>query len=130
LTQILSHKRFVPKRQTLLYVSGWTQNPDAETSKLLINAYLNRGDYNVLVLDWGDYSVGTYGAVMIRISRISRIFGRAWLKLFDKGLNVKSFHCVGHSFGAHACGIMGRELNQVSHRRLKFGRFDLFLLIF
>lgn len=60
---------------------------------------------------------------MIRISRISRIFGRVLPKLFDKGLNAKSFHCVGHSFGAHSCGIMGRELYQVSDRKYKLKRF-------
>lgn len=122
-TQLLNHRSFNSKRPTMLYVFGWTQSPDAETSQLLLKAYLKRADHNVLVLDWSDYSVGTYGVVMIRISQISRIFGRTLLKLFDKGLNAKSFHCVGHSFGSHSCGIMGRELYQVSNRRHKFGRF-------
>lgn len=122
-TRILRHQNFNSKRPTVLYVSGWTQSPDAETTTLLIKAYLNRGDHNILVLDWSEYSVGLYGAVMIRISKISRIFGRIMLKLFDKGLNARAFHCVGHSFGAHSCGIMGRELYQFSNRRHKFGRF-------
>lgn len=122
MTQILSHQKFSLKRPTVLYISGWIQSPDAETSQLMIKAYLKRDDYNLLVLDWSDYSVGIYSAVMIRISNISRIFGRTLFKLFDKGLNAKSFHCVGHSFGAHSCGIIGRELYQISNRRLKIGR--------
>lgn len=122
-TQFLSHRSFRPQQPTVLFVSGWMMSPDAETSQLIIKAYLKRGDYNVLVLDWSDYSVGAYPTVMIRISKISRIFGKAVSKLFDKGLNIKSFHCVGHSFGAHSCGIMGRELYQVSNRKYKFGRF-------
>lgn len=122
-TQLLTHKNFNATLPTVLYISGWTQSPDAVTTRLLVNAYLKRGDYNVLLLDWSDYSVGIYGAVMIRISRISRIFGRVLPKLFDKGLNAKSFHCVGHSFGAHSCGIMGRELYQVSDRKYKLKRF-------
>lgn len=122
-TQIFDNKNFDANRPTMLYISGWIQSPDTETSQQLIQAYLKRGDYNVLVLDWGDYSVGLYSAVLIRMCRISRILGRTMLKLFDKGLNAKSFHCVGHSFGAHGCGIMGRELYQASNRRHKFGRF-------
>lgn len=123
--QLLNHKSFNSNCPTMFYVSGWTQSPDAETSLLLIRAYLKRGDYNVLVLDWSDYSVGTYIAVMIRISKISRIFGRTLLRLCDKGLNIKSFHCVGHSFGAHSCGIIGRELYRVSNKRHKLGRYIL-----
>lgn len=124
-TQLLNHKNFNSKLPTVLFISGWTQSPNAETSQLIIKAYLKRGDYNILVLDWSDYSVGIYGAVMIRISKISRLFGRTLLKLFDKGLNVKSFHCLGHSFGAHSCGIIGRELYQISNRKYKLGRFVL-----
>lgn len=106
-----------------MYVFGWTRAPNEVTTLLITNAYLKRGDYNILLLDWSDYSVGVYHTVMARICKISRIYGRVLLKLFDKGLNAKSFHCVGHSFGAHSCGIMGRELYRSSNKRHKFGRF-------
>lgn len=122
LSHLSRHKSFGRHRPTVLFVSGWMMSPDAETSQLLIRTYLKRCDYNVLVLDWSDYSVGTYYSVMIRISKISRIVGQSLKKLFDKGLDVNSFHCVGHSFGAHSCGIMGRELLQVSHQKYKLGR--------
>ena|SRR5690349_9151318 len=123
LTQLLSNVHFNAKLPTVLYISGWTQSPDASTTRALVKAYLKRGDYNILLLDWSDYSVGIYAAVMIRISKISRLFGRELPKLFDQGLNAKFFHCIGHSFGAHSCGIIGRELNEVSKRKYKLGRF-------
>lgn len=122
MTQLLSNRNFNSKLPTVLYVSGWIQSPDAETTKLIISAYLKRRDHNLLVLDWSDYSVGLYTAVMLRISKISRILGRTMVKIFDKGLNARTFHCLGHSFGAHSCGIMGRELLQVSKRKYKIGR--------
>lgn len=128
LPQLSRHKSFDRHRPTVLFVSGWMMSPDAETSQLLIRTYLKRGDYNVLVLDWSDYSVGTYYIAMIRISKISRMVGQSLKKLFDKGLDVNTFHCVGHSFGAHSCGIMGRELLQVSHQKYKLGRLVLQLL--
>lgn len=127
MTQLISHRNFNPKLPSVLYISGWMQSPDAETTELIINGYLKRRDHNLLILDWSDYSVGLYTSVMLRISKISRIFGRTMLKLFDKGLNIKTFHCLGHSFGAHSCGIIGRELIQVSNRKYKLGRFVLCL---
>lgn len=126
----MQNKNFNGKSSTILFISGWTQSPDAEASQLLIKAYLKRGDYNILVLDWSDYSVGLYSAVMIRMSKISRIYGRVLLRLFDKGLDSKSLHCIGHSFGAHSCGIIGRELYQVSNRKYKLGRFVHVNMIF
>lgn len=126
MTQILSHEKFDSNKPTVLYVFGWTRAPSAETTLLLTNAYLKRADHNILLLDWGDYTIGIYNAVMARMCRISRIYGRVLVKLFDKGLNAKSFHCVGHSFGAHSCGIMGRELYQSSNKRHKIGRFELY----
>lgn len=105
-----------------MYIFGWIQSPAAETSKLLIDAYIDRGDHNFMVLDWSDYSVGLYSPVLVKISQISRIMGRMLTKLFKKGLNDKHFHCIGHSFGAHSCGIIGREIIAVSKRKFKLGR--------
>lgn len=122
-TQILSHEKFDSNKPTVLYVFGWTRAPNAETELMITNAYLKRGDYNFLLLDWSDYTVGLYSLVMARMCKISRIYGRVLMELFNKGLNAKSFHCVGHSFGAHSCGIMGRELYQRSNKRHKIGRF-------
>lgn len=122
-TQVVHHRDFKRFRPTVMFVFGWMMSPDADTSQLVIIGFLNRGDYNVLVLDWSDYSVGMYYQAMINISKISRLAGRSLKKLFDKGINANTFHCVGHSFGAHSCGIMGRELLQVSGRKYKLGRF-------
>lgn len=106
----------------MLYVFGWLQSLDAETTVHLMNAYLKLGGYNVLLLDWSEYNVGTYTATLLRMSKISRIVGEAMLNLFSHGMDAKKFHCVGHSFGAHSCGIMGRELIRISNGEYKFGR--------
>lgn len=120
---VTNHKNFNKHHPTVLFVFGWMMSADAETSQLVISGFLNRGDYNVLVLDWSDYSVGIYYQAMINISKISRLVGQSLKKFFDKGINANTFHCVGHSFGAHSCGIIGRELLQVSGRKYKLGRF-------
>ena len=121
--EILSHKFSDFNRPTVMFCHGWTQNADSSMTKLITKAYLKRNSQNFLILDWGDYSNGFYDVVRVEMSRMSRVFGKKISSLFDKGLNVKSFHCVGHSFGAHACGIIGRELIQSSKGKHKFGRF-------
>lgn len=78
---------------------GWFQAPFGDTSRQLIDAYIRRGDFNILVLDWSEYSVGLYTLVMYKMSKISRLMGRSLTKLYNKGLSDEKFHCVGHSFG-------------------------------
>jgi hypothetical protein len=98
------------------------QSPFSGFSKPLIDAYLKRADHNLIALDWKDYSNTPLITAMLQVSKIARIYGRAFLKLFQKGLNDRRFHCVGHSFGAHGCGIFARELIESSRGKIKLGR--------
>lgn len=84
---------------TAMYIFGWTQNTTGDTTRQLIDAYLYKGDHNFLVLDWSEYSVGLYSNVLVKISKISRMMGRALVRVFKNGFIDDNFHCVGHSFG-------------------------------
>ncbi|CAH1716732.1 unnamed protein product [Chironomus riparius] len=118
----MSHKNFHNSRPTTLYIFGWLQNINSDAESKLIDAYIRRGGYNFLVFDWSDYNVDFYSTVKTRVPWVGRVAGRAFLKLFNKGLNDQTFHCVGHSFGAQACGFMGREILASSRGRFKLGR--------
>lgn len=99
ITQLLTNKYYDSERPTSMYIFGWLQSPMGDTTHQLIDAYIERGDYNFIVLDWSDYSTDLYTIVMLRMSKMSRIVGRVLTKLFKKGLNDETFHCIGHSFG-------------------------------
>lgn len=101
------------------------QSPFSDSTKFLVESYLKRSDHNVLVLDWSEYSVRPLNAAILNVSKIARIFGRIFIKLFKKGLRAESFHCAGHSMACHACGIMGREVIESSDGIFKFGRFKI-----
>lgn len=48
---------FNPTRQTIMYVHGWLESGAMDLSTLAIRgAYMDRGDHNVLTLDWSYYS--------------------------------------------------------------------------
>lgn len=50
-------KRF---KNTVIYSFGWMENYSVEGTQLIVNAFLRTRRYNVLVLDWSDYSQGDY----------------------------------------------------------------------
>ncbi|XP_070501948.1 phospholipase A1 member A-like [Chironomus tepperi] len=122
INQLMTHKSFDKRRPTALYIFGWLQTVNSDVDSKLIDAYVRRGGYNFLVFDWSDYNTDLYSTVEIRVPEVGRKAANAFLKLFNNGLNDQTFHCVGHSFGAHACGFMGRKIQESSKGRFKIGR--------
>ena len=58
--QLLQHPDFHHDRDTMLYCYGYTEDYNADSTQLIVDAYLWRNDHNILVLQWSKYSVGNY----------------------------------------------------------------------
>lgn len=74
--QLLNHERFDPNRPTVLYLHGYIETMQVESSHVIADAYLKRNDHNVLLLDWAELADGNY--------------------LFDSVPNIKKVRIVGH----------------------------------
>lgn len=114
---------FQSNRDTVLYFHGWTGNSEAAIIHTITNAYLARNDHNLVIVDWGQYSVGEYFLTIPKSNKISKLIGKHLVELFQNGLNVRKFNCLGHSVGAHMCAIMGREVMRVSAGKFKIKRW-------
>lgn len=60
LRAILSHNEFNKQRQTVLYVHGYVEAPSHQSIHVIVDAYLKRGDHNILVLDWSELADGNF----------------------------------------------------------------------
>lgn len=135
------HRSFNSRRKTVLYCHGkcdnfivstepfnnclnlgWVDDFNSEGTQQVTRAYIHRNDHNIIVLDWGWFSFTNLENAVKRSSVISKHVGKALLKLFQLGVDVSTFHCVGHSIGAQMCGMMGRELIAISSGRFKLKR--------
>lgn len=47
-------------KKTVLYIPGYLEGPKHESVNVIVNAYLQRNDHNVLVLDWSELAKGNY----------------------------------------------------------------------
>lgn len=75
-------------------------------------AYLKHGDYNVFLIDWAALSrPPCYMAAVHNLHSTSHCVANHFIQLRNSGLNVEKTTCVGHSLGAHVCGIMANYLN-------------------
>lgn len=47
-------------KKTVLYIHGYLEGPDHESVNTIVDAYLERNDHNVLVLNWSQLANGNY----------------------------------------------------------------------
>lgn len=57
---ILSHNDFDKLKKTVLYVHGYVEGPTHQSVHVIVDAYIKRGDHNILVLDWSELADGNY----------------------------------------------------------------------
>ncbi|KAL7020085.1 hypothetical protein ACKWTF_011373 [Chironomus riparius] len=104
--------------------SGWIEDFDSESAETISRAYIRRGDHNIVIIDWGQYSFGEYYTVIPRFTAIAKILGSILHEWINNGLDINKVHCVGHSFGSHIMGIMARELYKLSMGKYKIKRIS------
>lgn len=99
-----------PNRRTRIFIHGFYS--DREILEKYARGYLERDDYNFIAINWlrGARTIN-YVKARHRIHDVGRTVAKFIDYLVKIGLNLNEFVCVGHSLGAHTCGIVGKHLN-------------------
>ncbi|KAH8410297.1 hypothetical protein KR009_010782, partial [Drosophila setifemur] len=107
------HSGFNASLPTRVMIHGWMSQSRGSFNQDIKDAYLKRGDYNVIVADWSASSANiNYFAVVTLIET----FG-AQLAQFTRNLNRQfgadfdSMYLIGHSLGAQIAGSAGKRLH-------------------
>ncbi|ALC39869.1 CG17292 [Drosophila busckii] len=99
------------KKNTVLYLHGYLEDPDVESIHVIAEAYLERNDTNLIVLDWGELADGNYiFDAVVNAKQLGPELAKVLLEMFDHGLDIEKLHIVGHSLGGQMAGIIGREI--------------------
>lgn len=100
-----------PGKDTILFIHGFMEDSESENGQVVPKAYLDRGDVNVLVVDWGDLAFNiNYFYVSSQIPMLGKTIAEALLKLADV-VDLSTLHVIGHSLGAHAAAQVARSMN-------------------
>lgn len=139
----LDNVKFRLEKPAVLYAFDFLETHESISTKTIVEAYLKRGDHNILVLDYGKYSGGNYffDAVpyVIKASENSEVrrgfkekkkinfqigetFGAALIDLSVQIIDVESFHLIGFSPSAHLMNPIGRIVQELSNNTLKISR--------
>ncbi|KAK9295426.1 hypothetical protein QLX08_010258 [Tetragonisca angustula] len=98
-------------RDSILYIHGFMENTEAENVRVIIRAYLDKGDVNVILLDWGDIAYHiNYVYVASQVAAIGKLVAESLNQLIEL-IDFDTLHVIGHSLGAHIAGNIGRFAN-------------------
>ncbi|XP_069356150.1 pancreatic triacylglycerol lipase-like isoform X2 [Maniola hyperantus] len=108
----LRQSSWEPSHETILLIHGYAGGDDTLPIVVLRDAYLRRGGYNVFMMDWGQLAQPPcYVAAVHNLRPVARCVAEALGSLRRAGLRPDRLTCVGHSLGAHMCGILANYLN-------------------
>ncbi|XP_015113488.1 lipase member H-B [Diachasma alloeum] len=92
----------------VIYTHGFREHPSNTSIRTVVGAYLERGTDNIFLLDWSQLAFENYLIVKRRVSGVAEVLAKTFDALVDLGLNLETFHFVGHSLGAQIGGFFGK----------------------
>ncbi|XP_067623817.1 phospholipase A1 2-like [Eurosta solidaginis] len=95
-----------------LSIHGWNGQTTTCSNAAIKDAYLNKGDFNVILVDWSDYSLDiNYIRVVTEIFEIARKLNEFTSFLQQQtGVPFSEMYLIGHSAGCHIAGVAGKLL--------------------
>ncbi|XP_040172037.1 phospholipase A1-like isoform X1 [Anopheles arabiensis] len=108
----LNNTEWDHSKENIILIHGYAGGDDTLPIAVLRDAYINHGGYNVFLVDWGALcQPPCYVAAVYNIRPAATCLAQSLMQLRDLGLPVERTTCVGHSLGAHICGLMANYLN-------------------
>ncbi|XP_065366768.1 inactive pancreatic lipase-related protein 1-like [Calliphora vicina] len=99
----------------VIYVHGFNELAIAEkqSSQKIKDAFLQSGDYNVLLIDWSKLAAAPwYLSAVGNLPTIGKYVARFIRFLMQQSYEVEKIHLIGFSLGAEIAGNIGRQLQK------------------
>ncbi|XP_037928032.1 pancreatic lipase-related protein 3 isoform X3 [Teleopsis dalmanni] len=122
-SSLLENSNFDKSKNTVLYLHGYLEDPSVESIHVIVDAYMQRDDINLIILDWSELADGNYMFDAVgNAKQLGPIMADVLLKMFESGLEINTFHIVGHSLGGQMAGIIGREIYRLTNKTKQIKR--------
>ncbi|EDX12731.1 lipase member H [Drosophila simulans] len=109
---MLRNSHFNPKWPVRVSIHGWAGKSVTCSNAAIKDAYLSRGNYNVIILDWSRQSLDiSYPRVSKQLPSIAANVAKMLRFLHDNtGVPYEQIYMIGHSAGSHISGLTGKLL--------------------
>lgn len=106
---------FNASKPVKLIIHGFGSSGKRSWVRRMVDALLAAGDVNVLVVDWEKgATLPNYVQAAANARLVGRQVAQAVRRLLRLGAELRDFHLVGFSLGAHVAGFAGAELRNLS----------------
>ncbi|XP_043258017.1 uncharacterized protein LOC122400559 [Colletes gigas] len=103
----LKKSNFSTSKQTKMITHGWMNSYKTSQIVTLRDAFLQKGDYNVIVIDWSKLSKTIYPYAVKQVITVGKYVSSMIDFLQKQGMDVSRLTIAGHSLGAHIAGLAG-----------------------
>lgn len=111
---------FNPRQPTRIIIHGWMSQSRGSFNRDVKNAYLKRGDYNVIIVDWSASATNVnYFAVVKMIEGFGAQVARFTQHLqHTVNANYDDMYLIGHSLGAQIAGAAGKLIQPARYNTI------------
>ncbi|KAJ8704818.1 hypothetical protein PYW08_012138 [Mythimna loreyi] len=109
---LVSLTNYDAAKRTIIIIHGWLETVTSDNNSVLVHAFLEADDVNVIVVDWsaGAGAIYYFTALANTLpSGVSVARFITWLNSVT-GSSLSKYHVVGHNLGGHQAGIVGRNV--------------------
>ncbi|EDW66877.2 lipase member H [Drosophila virilis] len=109
---MLKNSFFNGKWPVRVSIHGWTGKSNTCYNAAIKDAYLWRGNFNVIIVDWSRQAMDiNYYRVSKQLQSIAASIAKFLRFLHDNtGVPYEQIYLVGHSAGSHVAGLTGKQL--------------------
>ncbi|EDV49100.1 lipase member H [Drosophila erecta] len=109
---MLRNSHFNPKWPVRISIHGWAGKSVTCSNAAIKDAYLSRGNYNVIILDWSRQALDiSYPRVSKQLPSIAANVAKMLRFLHENtGVPYEQIYLIGHSAGSHISGLTGKML--------------------
>ncbi|XP_005180155.2 phospholipase A1 [Musca domestica] len=102
---------FNARNPTRITIHGWTSSKDDYVNYGIRDAYLAKGDYNMITVDWGRARSVDYASSVLAVPGVGqKVAALVDFLVKNHGLKLADLEIIGHSLGAHVAGFTGKNI--------------------
>lgn len=104
---------FIPINYFRIIIHGWGGSYTSTPNKPIREAYLSKDNYNIINVDWNEYSKLNYISARAKIPVVGEDIAEFIDFLNEKfGMSFSNLVVIGHSLGAHVAGYCGKNVKR------------------
>ncbi|ALC45598.1 CG17191, partial [Drosophila busckii] len=109
----ISGSHFNRAHPTRFVIHGWTQSHSDPMNREITKAWLSRGDFNIIIVDWSRARSIDYASSVVAVPGAGAKVGEMIKFLNERhGMSLDTLYVIGHSLGAHVSGYAAKTVGE------------------